>query len=263
MKTPIFWAAGLALAVAACTPSEMPVAPDHLGLTQHTIKAISGRATVLNQTVTYSVENLKEAQYLVRVSLGDATLESRLDYTTQDLMLDGGGALLANDQKDALLRLSEDLYAYMDQQQGNVSLAESSLVRLLGYWSQAPTNYQYGLRQVKGEISQGDAQLRNEGITCVKKGRTYTTEYDDSRGSHNDAVTVGSKARAGYGCMGRCGADCGNWWIPSSWTKDCLDHDQCSNVNYSSGGSSDTNCGDEFDEAADDWTFGVWAGCSG
>jgi len=103
---------------------------------------------------------------------------------------------------------------------------------------------------------------KNEGITCVSKGSTVKAQFDDSRGDHTRWVKVGSKAGPSYGCMGRCGGDCG-WGAPSAWTKDCMDHDQCSWENGSSGGSSDSNCGDEFNEAADDWTFGVVRGCSG
>lgn len=103
---------------------------------------------------------------------------------------------------------------------------------------------------------------KNEGITCVSKGSSVQAQFDDSRGNHSKYVTIGSKAGANYGCMGRCGGDCGGW-APSAWTKDCTDHDQCSFENGSTGGSGDSNCGDEFNEAADDWTFGVLRGCRG
>ncbi|MCP5350953.1 MAG: hypothetical protein H7A10_08325 [Oceanospirillaceae bacterium] len=102
----------------------------------------------------------------------------------------------------------------------------------------------------------------NEGITCIYKNTTVKAQFDDSRGNHEVNVVVGSTAKAGYGCMGRCGAGCGNI-LPSAWTKDCMDHDECSAENNSSGGSSDKNCGDEYNEAVDDWTFGVARGCSG
>ena len=103
---------------------------------------------------------------------------------------------------------------------------------------------------------------KNEGISCVSKGSTVNAQFDDSRGDHSKWIKVNSKAGSGYGCMGRCGGGCG-WGAPSAWTKDCMDHDQCSWENGSSGGASDSNCGDEFNEAADDWAFGVIRGCSG
>jgi len=103
---------------------------------------------------------------------------------------------------------------------------------------------------------------KNEGITCITKGSTVNAQYDDRRGDHSKWIVVGSKAGPSYGCMGRCGGDCG-WGAPSAWTKDCMDHDQCSWENNSSGGGSDPNCGDEYNEAVDDWTFGVVRGCRG
>lgn len=104
----------------------------------------------------------------------------------------------------------------------------------------------------------------NEGITCVSKGSTVTAEYD--KGSNGQDVrrniVVGNSYKGGQ-CMGRCGGACG-WGAPSSWTKDCLDHDICIvDQDGKNDLSFDTNCGDEFNQAADDYTFGVWRGCRG
>lgn len=50
---------------------------------------------------------------------------------------------------------------------------------------------------------------KNEGISCVSKGSSVKAQFDDSRGDHSKWVKVGSKAGPSYGCMGRCGGDCG------------------------------------------------------
>lgn len=113
-------------------------------------------------------------------------------------------------------------------------------------------------------MSVTQAGERNEGITCVSKGSTVTATYD--KGSNGTVVqkniTIGQSYKGGQ-CMGRCGGACGGW-APSAWTKDCLDHDICIvDQDGENGLALDKNCGDEFNNAADDYTFGVLRGCSG
>lgn len=112
--------------------------------------------------------------------------------------------------------------------------------------------------------SLASASERNEGITCISKGSTVTAVYD--KGSSGTVVRTNIKVGSSYkggSCMGRCGAACG-WGAPSAWTKDCLDHDICIvDQNGVNGGATDSNCGDEFIHAADDYTFGVLRGCRG
>ncbi len=180
------------------------------------------------------------------------------------IQLDGGNAVLTAAQKEALNALAEEFASHLEAT-GNTSgnRIQTAFLAVISYWADAPEGYNYGERNISGPSKSYYAASRNEGVTCISRNTYVTAQYDDSRGSHNESVRVGSKPRSGYGCMGRCGGDCGRWWIPSAWTKDCMDHDQCSHKNYSSGGSSDPNCGDEFDEAADDWLQGVWRGCRG
>lgn len=104
----------------------------------------------------------------------------------------------------------------------------------------------------------------NEGITCLNKGSNATAVYD--KGSNGRVVRanirVGNSYKGGK-CMARCGGGCG-WGAPSAWTKDCLDHDICIvDQNGQNGLATDKNCGDEFRQAADDYTFGVLRGCRG
>lgn len=107
-----------------------------------------------------------------------------------------------------------------------------------------------------------DAAARNEGITCISKGSTVQALYDKNGSDVRRNIRVGSSYKGGS-CMGRCGAACGGW-APSAWAKDCLDHDICiRDQNGSNAGPFDANCGNEFNHAADDYTFGVLRGCRG
>ncbi len=142
-------------------------------------------------------------------------------------------------------------------QSKEASLAEKSAFLLLDYLASAPAGHVIASRSYE------KLSLADIGITCIKKGSSVKAEWNTrTQGYVSEWITTGSNWPNGYGCMGRCGADCG-WGAPSSWTKDCMDHDACSYRNRASGGSSDPNCGDEFNEAQDDWTWGVSRGCSG
>jgi len=106
---------------------------------------------------------------------------------------------------------------------------------------------------------------KDEGITCLNKGSTVKAIYD--KGSNGTVIQTNIKVGNGYKggeCMGRCGGGCDKWWAASAWAKDCLDHDICIvDQNGKNDLANDTNCGDEFVHAADDYVFGVLRGCSG
>lgn len=254
----------------SCSDSEqkqLETPNNDLGLEVETSNEIRGNyaSNVGKLSYNSSVNSKNSSLYNVSIKLGDSELEASIRYDMESFELNGNTTVLSSAQKEAFLNFANEMYSHIEKNGGeNVSLLEFSLVRMLEYWSNAPTGYAHGLRTFNiGSIENENQRLGDEGVTCIKKNSYVNAEYDDSNGSHSDRVKVGSKARSGYDCMGRCGADCGRWWIPSSWTKDCMDHDQCSAKNNSSGGSSDSNCGDEFDEAADDWIFGVVRGCRG
>jgi hypothetical protein len=170
--------------------------------------------------------------------------------------IDGHSAVLSEAERKALAQAAQD-YAKQQNITESSPLEQKTLYLAFDYLSQAPDNYVFPTRNFNS------THLKNEGITCIKKGSTVTAQWNTQLSSYvAENIVVGVNWPNSYGCMGRCGADCG-WGAPSSWTKDCLDHDACSYRNNASGGSSDPNCGDEFDEAADDWLGGVWWGCNG
>lgn len=54
-----------------------------------------------------------------------------------------------------------------------------------------------------------------------------------------------------YDCQGRCGAGCSNG--EANWARDCLKHDACSWYFSASGGLTSKTCGDEFEDATNDF----------
>lgn len=170
--------------------------------------------------------------------------------------IDGQGAVLSSAERKALAQAAQD-FAKQQNVTESSPLEDKTVYLAFDYLSHSPDNHALPSRNYH------NISLANEGISCIRKGSTVTAEWNTQASSYvAENIVVGVNWPSGYGCMGRCGADCG-WGAPSSWTKDCLDHDACSYRNSASGGSSDPNCGDEYDEAADDWMGGVWWGCNG
>jgi len=221
--------------------------------------------------IEFDAERVEGTHVVIAVLVDNHRLDYEVDVDRQGLRIEGHGAVLSETQKTTLSDLVESLADHFEYDIQWDDYHVLSLLNSLDYWSEAPADYvhntlNFGIASSahpdKVAVVQS-ASMGDEGIKCIKKGSYVYAEYDDSRGRHSDRIKVGSTARRGWECMGRCGGGCGKWWKASSWTKDCMDHDQCGNVNNSSGGASDSNCGDEFGQAADDWAFGVPRGCWG
>jgi hypothetical protein len=192
----------------------------------------------------------------IQIQVNEHQFDFGMNAETGLQSIDGHGAVLNAAERDALAKAAKD-YATRENVNDSSPLEQRSVYLAFDYLSHAPDNYAFPSRRFN------NLSLANEGISCIRKGTTVTAQWNTQASSYvAENIVVGVNWPNGYGCMGRCGADCG-WGAPSSWTKDCLDHDACSYRNNASGGSSDPNCGDEYDEAADDWMGGVWWGCNG
>jgi hypothetical protein len=170
--------------------------------------------------------------------------------------LEGNGAVLSTEERKALAQAAQE-YSKQHNVTDDSSLEKKSVYLAFDYLSHAPDDYAFPNRNYH------NVNLVNDGVSCIKKGSVVKAEWNTQALSYvAEDIEVGVNWSNGYGCMGRCGLDCGSG-APSSWTRDCLNYDACSYRNGASGGSIDPNCGDEFNEAADDWMSGVWVGCNG
>lgn len=135
------------------------------------------------------------------------------------------------------------------------------------YWVESPGWYRFDKRTISTAIEGGVKGLGDEasGIVCVQKGTTWTLPYTDENFNVHCATAVvgddwgtGGCPSGNWDCMGRCGGGCGGFG--GGWTMDCLEHDICGNLMCASGGGSDPDCGDEYDDAYDDFTAHMWGG---
>ena len=98
-------------------------------------------------------------------------------------------------------------------------------------------------------------QRGQSGVVEIRNCSPYRlTMFWDSK---NPLLCYGSRGNDRAGpctsrCKGRCGAECGNS-KNGFYTRDCAEHDDCSYTTNASGGRFDRNCGDEWQEAVDDF----------
>lgn len=265
----------IALFAIACDDRSSEIVIDEVGMgltvSQNDSNVFAGAYRNEKTIVRFETEAVDGAYVIIEATIDGHRLDYEVDVERMALSIEGHGALLTKDQKTALAETVQSIGKHINREVSPEEYHLFGLLQALGYWSRAPEGYVHNtliIGSLDNAVSQGVGVVRspsmgNEGITCIRKGTYVNAEYDDRYGAHSNRIMVGSTARPGWECMGRCGGGCGSWWKASSWTKDCMDHDQCGAANNSSGGTFDSNCGDEFDEAADDWAWGVMKGCRG
>lgn len=256
----------------ACTNNHLQAPPDlkahpNLGIQTYELQHLNGAVTFEGHQLVYDIVD-QNGDYYLQFAIDDATFEAWINFSSETIIHDGHQNVLSSAQKEVLASFSNQFGTALLNNQDNtpddfeIGRMEYSFLRTLEFWSQAPVGFVHQHQTARANIvAKG---LGNDGITCIQRNSTYTLRYTN----RNNQV-ISKRRRAGYngggtyGCMGRCGANCGRSWIPSAWTLDCFEHDQCSLDNNASGGGSDPNCGNEYWEASDDYIFGVIRGCRG
>jgi hypothetical protein len=227
---------------------------------------LSGAFAKDGTRVEFRSEALSPEAARLFVALNGKRFDFEVDFAQGVLSSDGHGAMLVAAEREVLAGFARTLGSYLVQ--GPSAPHEQLVAVQAEYWSEAPEGYVHPSKSMRlGERSSlGNA---DDGITCITKNTSRTAYYDNSSGQvYSQSVVVNANwgtnvcGAGDYSCMGRCGAACG-WGAPSAYTLDCLDHDVCSHNLCASGGGSDVNCGDEYNQAQDDWTWGVSRGCSG
>lgn len=242
-----------------------------LGVETNEIDHIAGKTVMNNHKVVYDVQDEK-GEYFITFTIDGSTLELWVDFATETLVQKANNVVLTANQKATLLSFSDRFSEALVTSNGNtpsqyeIGRMEFAFVKAVEYWSQAPQGYVYDNKHFTANV---DIKSLGDDMMCLSVGTYYSLVYDQGDGGRAYSATRragydGTRSdRPNYDCMGRCGVDCGRSWIPSAWALDCFEHDECGLRFGSSGGSSDADCGDEFDEAFDDWLFGVARGCNG
>lgn len=272
-----------ALGLAACSTAAPEQTPETFQIsTGLSVTRAPGSLTGTYRTAVGSIDFASVATGVgarLVLTVNDKPFDVELDLVGETLAMDGHDAVLTAADRDTLRAFALELGPWLVANDGQPHELLAAVDA--EYWATAPEGHVHAARFVRADIRDiTDAEAAGErparksnggdGITCIRKGSTYTAYYDlGTNGTvYSKNVTCnsnwGTNACGGgdYSCMGRCGGGCG-WGAPSSYTLDCLDHDTCSHDRCGNGGSGDSNCGDEYNNAADDWSFGVAWGCNG
>jgi hypothetical protein len=214
----------------------------------------------------------------LRVQVGDVVLEATQDGSARTLEWTGHGGSLTADDRIALRALERKLAATLQPAQHRLAMHEDMLYRRVLYWSDAPVGLELPTRKLSytpprtgvRELPDGATLSKTcvetvgtsgEAVIACDEGNEDGVLYTGCSGSHlacHDAdnhcldcggVVVGP-ANA---CVGRCGGGC---CVPDGlgiYTYDCLDHDTCCGIHGGCFNPWDSECGDEYWEADDDF----------
>jgi len=171
----------LFLALVACDDDQEDTPFNAVGLEIHDAHSLQGQTELNGSTVFYHVNGELTNVYQVKVAIDGKVLEAKVAYDQESIEFDGHNTKLSETQKTALLSASNQLFLYVNQQEGNVSLAEYSLIRLMEYWSRSPVDYVYGKRAIVSDVQPSEVtneRIGNEGITCIRRNTYVNAEYD-------------------------------------------------------------------------------------
>lgn len=229
-----------------------------------------GRAGSL---VSFSARVDTDKNVSVRVFVDDVQLDATFDRTTQTVFLTGHGRALFAEHRNALIGLARQIDAAIPAGDRALTPQEDLLRRVVFLWAEAPAGLaledrtvsapapaKSGVRQALG-LSEGTSAPGTEASCYVSDGdgiRYFACSYhydtvchDADNGGHCwgcESVPVG----CGGNCLAECGPGCSG---TNAVTWDCGDHDRCCQAHGGCLNPFDSNCGDEYGDAADDFLF--------
>jgi len=259
-------AVALAFTLIACADQTSTPEPEAPALElQVDAVTISGTYVHAGSVISFRSESTGPQRASLHLDVNGAVIDAELDLGSKIAVTDGHlNALYAEDRiallalRDALMAARPDL---IDTFHGTL------LVRHADHMADAPNGLTLDRRVIDIAAVPGDSfQDRADADGCGEDGAVClwgTNGWDYAiYDPGSDGTCVWRWAQYGENeanCSGRCGAGC-NHWFDDDYTWDCFDHDRC--VDHYGGSSmwDNSNCGDEFWEADDDYwyTYGSW-----
>lgn len=225
----------------------------------------------------------------VTLTVGGKKFVAKKDLSKGVAQWSGGGAALQPDDHDAIVAFAEDLsstWVSEDNSKAAIPLHRDSILRFALLLAEAPVGVKIGTQDVprpverygKRKLPEGtpavesciEASTANASLDSAERGaalaacqesnedgilytgcneNAWVVHDADSHCFLGETIYVGP---ASYDCMGKCGGGC---FIITGYTYDCADHDRCGRAHGGSTDPWDSECGDEYWEADDDFLW--------
>lgn len=227
-------------------------------------------------------------------------LQAVIPENRQSVQWIGNGQTLTPPIRDAIRRLAAELEGRM--RRPGVQPLEEWAFRVASYWGEAPLRFPIQTRttrrpdvesNIAGDEFSAETSQRADGRAAARCEDGCNVDSDDGivylegsgeneacrakwyQQTKHDACDRSTGTGHCYGvypaeggcdgnagCRGRCGAGCSFTGF-GIYTKDCLEHDHCvEHEGAAAFNPKDKECGDEWIDAADDFTWGKY-NCSG
>lgn len=255
-----------ALALTSVAGAE--VGPEMLGeleLSFHNETELSGFFGRAGSLVHFS-SRIDDAKVEIDLQVNTQRLHATFDPVNETVVWTGYDGALFIEEREALIALSRQLMETLQPEDRELSLPEHMLYRLVMYWAEAPVGLTLNKRRItrSAEDRRRDLAFEKSCYLSDDNGIAYISCSTATRVFCHDADGGGhcwgcwySWSGCGANCLSECGPGCYGLNI---WTWDCGDHDQCCGDHGGCINPFDTECGDEYGEAADDFLLG-WPNC--
>ncbi|WP_416900864.1 hypothetical protein [Micromonospora echinospora] len=275
---------------ASAAPAAQPLASNDLHVTASSAGRDAGTFARSATVVEFAATARSAVSTQVTLSVGGKTFTASKDHAKGTARWSGRGAALEPADKLALDAFANALESEWVEPasatKAPIPLHRDLTIRLAMLLAEAPPGTMIGTQDVPRPAERfGDRKLPESAVaveSCLAEATFATAAGSVERkdvvaacqennedgiwytrcnvnewvlhdaGDHcmmSELVYVGP---ASYDCMGKCGGGC---FIITGYTYDCADHDRCGRVHGGSTNPWDSNCGDEYWEADDDFLW--------
>ncbi|SCL19709.1 hypothetical protein GA0074694_2786 [Micromonospora inyonensis] len=275
---------------ASAAPVAEPLASNDFRITASSASHDTGTFARSATVIEFAASAESAVSTEVTLSVGGKKFTASKDIASGSAQWSGEGAALQPDENLALDAFAKALESEWVEPasatKAPISLHRDLTIRLAMLLAEAPPGTRIGTQAVPRPAERyGDRKLPEGAAkveSCLKEGLFATVKDSAERraviaacqesnedgiwytgcnvnelvlhdaDSHcflGETVYVGP---ASYDCMGKCGGGC---FIITGYTYDCADHDRCGRVHGGSTDPWDSECGDEYWEADDDFLW--------
>lgn len=237
-----------------------------------------------SSSVAFSAVTGEEGELELAVDVNGMAVDAAYFPDRATVVLDGHDGMVFPDDRQVLQALALRLEAEWRPYSAELPVERHFAFRLILLLSEAPAGYVLERRSYERPPMSFDSTPREHRGTprgggaggpiqdaCVDvaddDGITYyagscdifvDVAYHDACPAHGfEGIPEEMGCALFVDCMARCGAGCGFFNGTGAYTWDCGDHDSCCGIHGGCIDPWDEWCGDEYDDAADDFLWGA------